>query len=218
VTGGEPDLGRVAPELAAEFPDLRLWHTEVRTPAPKSPPEVRERLRALSDRFRGGDAIVLRNRPVPHAHRVFHRHIGLDPDVHRVPVEAVVVERLTAGGFTSVSLLDDALTIAVMETGVGVWALDAGTVTPPFELRGAREHERLGRRDERAPWLPGGRLCVADAEGAVAVLFGDVAPGHGVTPATRSAHLFAVQVPGVPDVHVSEALWTVTDTLESAAS
>ena len=59
---------------------------------------------------------------------------------------------------------------------------------------------------------------MADAEGAVAVLFGAVAPGHGVTRATRSAHLFAVQVLGVPDIHVSEALWTVADTLAGAES
>ena len=52
---------------------------------------------------------------------------------------------------------------------------------------------------------------VADAGGAVAILFGDVAERHGVTPSTRELTLFSVAVPGVPAIHVEEALWTVWD-------
>ena len=61
-----------------------------------SPPELRERLRELSDRFRGAQAIALRRQPIPHAYRVFFRHIGLEPDEHRVPVEALALERMKA--------------------------------------------------------------------------------------------------------------------------
>ena len=87
-----------------------------------SPPELRERLRLLSDRFRGPQAIALRRQPIPQAYRIFFRHIGLEPDEHRVPVEALALERMKHGGFRSRNLLDDAITIAVMETaraGVG---------------------------------------------------------------------------------------------------
>jgi hypothetical protein len=42
---------------------------------------VKERLRELSDRFTGAQAITLRQKPIPWAYRVFFRHIGLDPDV-----------------------------------------------------------------------------------------------------------------------------------------
>ena len=56
---------------------------------------------------------------------------------------------------------------------------------------------------------PPGRLLVADDHGPVAPLFGaplaDRAPGER----TRRLCLFTVQVPGVPDMHVREALWTV---------
>ena len=41
---------------------------------------------------------------------MFFRHIGLDPDEHRTPVEALALERLKRGGFPSRSTLDDALT------------------------------------------------------------------------------------------------------------
>ncbi len=64
---------------------------------------------------------MLRRRPVPEAYRVFFRQIGLDPDVDCIPVEALMLERLRTGGFVSRNSLDDALTVAVMETGVGVW-------------------------------------------------------------------------------------------------
>ena len=56
---------------------------------------------------------------------------------------------------------------------------------------------------------------MADEQGALAVLFRQVAPGVGVTPDTRSMVLFSVAVPGVPPIHVEEALWTVWDTIGS---
>src|SRR5215210_3992748 len=109
-------VGAVAPALAAELPGLGLaWTAFDAVPGP-SPPELRERLRALSDDFRGPQAINLRRTPIAQAYRIFFLHIGLDPDVRRTPVEALALERMEKGGFRSRSLLDDALTIAIMET------------------------------------------------------------------------------------------------------
>jgi DNA/RNA-binding domain of Phe-tRNA-synthetase-like protein len=212
VTEDDANPGWVDGAVAGEFPELRLWWLELADVGPaRSPAALRSRLRDLSDRFRGPQALALRQRPIPHAYRAFYRHIGLDPDVERVPVEALAVERLRHGAFPSGSALQDAITIAVMETAVGVWALDAAAVRPPLGIRPAADREPLGRRDQHAPWLPAGRLVVADAQGPVAVLFGDVAPSHGVTEATQAAVVFSVQVAGVPDIHVSEALWTVAE-------
>jgi DNA/RNA-binding domain of Phe-tRNA-synthetase-like protein len=171
----------------------------------------------MSSRFLGSHAVALRSKPIPHAYRVFFRHIGLDPDVHRVPVEAVVVERLKAGGFRSHSLLRDAMTVAIVETGVPVWALDADRVQGALELRRAEEREPLGRGEEYPQWLPAGRLVVADLAGPVAVLFGDVATPHAITRATARTLLFSVQVEGVPAIHVSEALWTVSDIVQEGS-
>jgi DNA/RNA-binding domain of Phe-tRNA-synthetase-like protein len=210
----EPALrdGRVAEDLAAEFPGLRLtWTRFAAVPGP-SPPELRERLRALSDRFTGAQAIALRRQAIPHAYRVFFRHIGLDPDEHRIPVEAAALERMKAGGFRSRSLLDDAITIAVIDTHVPVWALDAARLDGELELRAAARGERLGRVPE-APGVASGRLVVADAAGPLAILFGALADGHGVTPASRELALFSVAVPGVPTIHVEEALWSVWETV-----
>jgi hypothetical protein len=54
---------------------------------------------------------------------------------------------------------------------------------------------------------------VADAEGSVAVLFGDMAENKGVTPETKRMLLCTVQVKGVPEISVEEALWTTTEVL-----
>jgi DNA/RNA-binding domain of Phe-tRNA-synthetase-like protein len=203
----EPPLveGEIAPELAEEWPGLRLASmTFGFVPAP-SPPELRERLRLMSDRFRGPQAIALRRQPIPQAYRIFFRHIGLEPDEHRVPVEALALERMQHGGFRSRNLLDDAITIAVMETGVPVWALDAAAVEGGLRLRAAEPGEGV----------PARRLVVACGRGPLAVLFSDVMPNAGVTQRTREMVLFCVAVPGVPPIHVEEALWTVWDTVAS---
>jgi DNA/RNA-binding domain of Phe-tRNA-synthetase-like protein len=212
--GVEAVPGRVAAELRAEFPELGLLELELGAVAGRSPAGVRERLRGLSSRFRGADAVHMRRAAVPHAHRVFFRHIGLDPDAVRPPAEAAAVDRLLLGEFPSRNLLDDALLIALVETGVAVWALDAARVDGPLELRLARAGEDLGR-GERAPPVPPGRIVVADAGGPLALLFGELARGHGVTAATRRMRLFTVTVPHVPAIHVEEALATAVDVLRS---
>jgi DNA/RNA-binding domain of Phe-tRNA-synthetase-like protein len=206
--GVEPEvrLGEVAEEIAAELPGLWLaWVAFDGVPG-RSPPELRERLRRLSDEFRGPQAIALRRQPIAQAYRIFFRHIGLEPDEHRVPVEALALERMKRGGFKSRSLLDDALTVATMETSVPVWALDADRLSGAPAIRAAREGEPLGG----VP-LPAGRLVVADDAAPVAELFGAPAQGRGVTAETRRIVLYSVAVAGVPSIHVEEALWTVWD-------
>jgi DNA/RNA-binding domain of Phe-tRNA-synthetase-like protein len=214
----EPAVGWQAPELERELPGLRLLHSEVRigrrgSLTGDSPPDVQARLRELSSRVRGGRAIMLRREPVPAAYRVFFRHIGLDPDVERTPIEAAVLERMLRGGFLTGGLLDDVLLIALLDTGVPVWALDAEHVDGPLGIRESLPGERLGRARD-APPLSDGRLVVADASGPIAVLFGQRAPGHEPAARTARVTLFAVQVPGVPGLYAEEALWACANALE----
>ncbi|MDX6732531.1 MAG: hypothetical protein QOC54_2479, partial [Baekduia sp.] len=55
--------------------------------------------------------------------------------------------------------------------------------------------------------VPRGRLVLADDAGPVAVLFGRLSDRHVPTRDTVRTRLVAIQVPGVPEVHVAEALW-----------
>jgi DNA/RNA-binding domain of Phe-tRNA-synthetase-like protein len=210
--------GWLAREIEQELPALRLHlhDVEVRRSGSltgDSPPDIIARLRELSSSFRGARAIGARREPVPAAYRVFFRHIGLDPDVERTPFEAAVLERMLRGGFPTGGLLEDVLLIALLDTGVPVWALDAEGVDGPLGVRASREGEPLGRRGG-GPLLPDGRLVVADAESALAVLFGELAPGHGAPARARRLTLFAVQVAGVPTLYVEEALWSARNALE----
>jgi DNA/RNA-binding domain of Phe-tRNA-synthetase-like protein len=208
----QPERGWVDAELAQELPELALWTLVAgEPPARRSPPEVRRRLGMLASRFRGADAIELRRRPVPHAYRVFFRQIGLDPDDQRTPVEEAAMQRLMHGGFQSRGALEDALLLAVVETGVPVWAVDDATLDGPLGIRGARPGEQRPRADGFADDLPGGRLVVADAAGPIAVLFGEPDAKHEVTRSTARIRLFTLQVGGVPDVHVEEAFWTALE-------
>lgn len=193
--GPEIRRGLIAPMVAAEHPGLRLAWTEVEATPGRSPPELRERLRAMANRMGGAQAIELRRREVPHLHRVFFRLVGLDPDVVRTPVEAIALQRMRHGGLRPQGLVPDALTIAVLETGVGVWAYDAALLVGALELR----------EDER--------LILADEAGPLATLFGDPLPRAAVTPQTRRVALVAVAVPNVPELFVDEALWTAWDIL-----
>ena len=209
--------GWCSPEVAQELPGLALISGEVQvmragTLGGRSPADIRARLRELSIRLRGPAAVRMRREPIPMAYRVFFRHIGLDPDVERTPIEAAVLERMLRGGFLSGGLLADVLLIALIDTGVPVWALDAASVEGPLGIRSSAKGERLGRTTD-ARELAAGRLVVADARGPVAILFGEVAPANQPTGAGSRLLLFAVQVAGVPGLYVEEALWSVHSAL-----
>ena len=213
---GELDLQRgwVAGELAAEFPQLRLVHCRVPVRPGKSPKVVRERLRYQSDRFTGSKAVVMRQQPIPHAYRVFFRHVGMDPDTQRTPIEGIALERMRAGHFKSRNIVDDALLIATLETSVPVYAFDAPGIEGELGLRLSHPGESLGKGDG---WpIPRGQVVIADEARSLAVLFAEVAEGHGVLASSREMVIAGVQVKGVPDVSVEEALWTAADIVQAA--
>jgi DNA/RNA-binding domain of Phe-tRNA-synthetase-like protein len=212
VTAGELREGPVAADLAAEHERLGLVWLAVPVHPGRSPRPLRRRLQELSSRVRGPQALLMRQQTVPQAYRVFFRHIGLDPDTDRPPGEAAILDRLVVGQFRSRNLVDDALLVALVETGVPVWALDAAAVTGSPGLRLSAEGERVGRGEDAIP-LAAGRIVVADDAGPLGVLFEPPGPGAGVHRATEHAVLFAVRVTGVPAIHVEEALWTCADLL-----
>ncbi|HET9593516.1 MAG TPA: phenylalanine--tRNA ligase beta subunit-related protein [Solirubrobacterales bacterium] len=208
-----PRQGWVAPHIASEFPGLGIAWVEVDAKPGRSPDSVRRRLRDLSDRTYGSQAIRLRERPIPWAYRVFFRQIGLDPDRTRIPVEQLTLDRLHDGGFASHGLPADALNIAIVETGVALRAFDADRLAGSLCIRDSAPGESLpGAPGE----LPGGTLTIADEERPVALLFGATGEGFGVVKETRRLALASVQVKGVPQIAVEEALWMAASTLEAA--
>jgi DNA/RNA-binding domain of Phe-tRNA-synthetase-like protein len=218
-TAAEISLGWRAREIAEELPSLRLLCCEVEVGRASpltgdSPPDIQARMRGLSNRIRGGRAVSLRREPVPAAYRVFFRQIGMDPDTVRTPIEAAVLERMVRGSFPTGGLLDDVLRIALIDTGVPVWALAAEALDGPLGIRTSSHAERLGSAAD-ASLLPSGRLVVADASYAVAILFGDTAPSHAPAARTRRLTLFAVQVAGVPTLYAEESLWSARTALET---
>ncbi|HTR89236.1 MAG TPA: hypothetical protein VMG62_03890 [Solirubrobacteraceae bacterium] len=209
-----------AREIERELPQLRLVfaHAPLASRAGRgaSPASIQRRLRSLSDRFKGAHAVAVRRQPVPAAYRVFYRQIGLDPEVAQTPIEAAVRERMVHGGFLSGGLLEDVRLLALIDTGVPVWALDAGAVRGSLGVRLSSEGEPLGRAGDA--WsLPGGRLVVADDSTALGLLFGEMAGECATGARTREVTLFAVQVSGVPTLYVEEALWICANALREAA-
>jgi len=210
VTELELRRGWVEPELRAEFPELSLTWASLAARPGRSAWEAHRRLRELSDRYTGGRVIHMRQDPVPWAYRVFWRQVGIDPDRDRTPAEQVALERMRDGGFRSRNSVDDALTIAVAETGVPVVAFDAERVEGGLGLRLSRVGELLGGRGRP---LSARQIVIADDERPLAVLVGEVAPEGGVTPATERMIVAALGVKGVPRISVEEALFTAGELL-----
>jgi DNA/RNA-binding domain of Phe-tRNA-synthetase-like protein len=199
-----PEPGWIEPGLAVEFPGLSIASTALETTTGRSPEALKERLRELSDRIAGAQAIQLRQKPIPWAYRVFFRHIGLDPDTTRTPIEQLIFERMHDGRFKSRNRVDDALTIAMVEVGVALRAFDAERVEGRVGLRLSAEGEGF---EGRVSPLPDGTIVVADEKRPLGILFERTAEGRGVRRGTRRVLLVAIGVRGVPDIAIEEALW-----------
>ncbi len=207
------DDGWIAAGLAEEFPDLKLRTLAVPCVPGASPTGLRQQLAYVSDRMTGAKAIKLRRDPVPSAYRVFYRLVGLDPDQTLTPVEQAALDRLFHGDYRAGGLVEDALLLSLVETGVPVYAVDEDTLAGPVGVRPAVAGERLGRGEYDPDLLPG-RLVIADTERPVGVLFGATAPEHRVGKRTRTVRIIAVGVAGVPGIHVEEALYAAAELLQ----
>src|SRR4051794_38607879 len=206
----EPEVARGYGDatLRSALPERGLVEAELPVRPGRSREAVRARLRQASDRFTGAKAVALRQQPIPWANRVFFRHVVIDPDERRTPIEAIALERMRAGGLLSRNLVDDALLLATLETGVPGLAFRPAAVDGALGLRVPSGGETLG-----ALPLAGGRVVVADSSKPLAVLFGDTAEGCAVQWSSERMVLAAVRVKGVPEVSVEEALWVAAETV-----
>jgi DNA/RNA-binding domain of Phe-tRNA-synthetase-like protein len=216
---GLPEEWEVAPEpgwvdrtLAEEFPGLSIMTTTLSVGAGRSPEALKERLRLLSDRFGGAQAIQLRQQAIPWAYRVFFRHIGLDPDQQPTPIEQISLDRMRGGRFKSENRVDDALTIAMVEVGVSLQAFDADRVEGRLGLRLSAEEEGF---EGRVSPLPEGTIVIADEKRPLAILFGKKAEGRGVKSKTTRTMLAAIGVRGVPEVALEEGLWVAASAMHA---
>jgi DNA/RNA-binding domain of Phe-tRNA-synthetase-like protein len=185
--------GSVDQLVEAEFPGLTLTYEVVDVVRRKSSREVVDSLDRVAPRINGATAVTLRTSPIVLAYRTFYRQIGLDPDLTPPPAEQAVIERLYHGGFKPQDAILDAITLAAIETGVSVWALDLDQLQEPLPLHLGSDDEDELRISRSAP---------------IAVTM--------VEPATRRAVFYSLTVPGVPQLCVDEALWIAAGAVTSS--
>jgi len=205
------EWGWVAPHVAEELPGLRIAWVTVEGGRGRSPEPVRAQLRNLSDRFYGAHAVHMRERPIPRAYRVFFRQIGIDPDETRTPIERLALDRLHDGAFVSRGMPTDALTIAIVETGVALRAFDADRLEGGLCIRDSAPGESLS---EGAGELLQGTLVVADDRAPLEPLFGGPSSDREAGKGTRRIAVAAIVVKNVPDAAVDEALWIAITAIE----
>jgi len=211
--GKRVERGWVAPNVEAELPGLGIVWVTVEGGTGRSPEPVRRRLRGLSDRFYGSHAIHMRERPIPWAYRVFFRQIGIDPDETRTPVEQLALDRLHDGAFKTRGMPEDALTIAIAETGVAMRAFDADRLDGDLCIRESAPGESLSGSERE---LPPRTLVVADGRVPLEPLFDGPESDRAVDSSTSRIVLAAVSVKNVPSAAVDEALWLASSAAECA--
>ena len=211
---GAAQEGWVDERLAADHPGVGVQWTTVEARPVRTPPEIRDRMRDLADRFSGGKVVQARQDEVPWAYRVLWRRLGVDPDTDRTPIERLMLERLEAGGLPSHGMPTDAVVVATLETGVPVCVFDADTIEGRLGLRPASTGESIRRVAGNE--LRAGEIVYADERRPVARLTGDVAPDCAPSDRTKTMLVCALAAASVPQMTLDEALWTASGLLEAA--
>lgn len=191
-------------QIAQDFPALGVLYATRAVGGRRFQRAGRERLRLLGDRVGGERVATLRQQAIPGAYRAFARQVGLDPDADDLPLERVLMDRIRAGRFVPDGPVTDPCTVAMLETGVPVWALDDEQVHGA--LRVGSVPDEAADPGDGGP-RPGG-LAVWDAARPLAPLLGPPPPGLAATASANAVRLYALRVEGVPDATVREALWT----------
>lgn len=199
----------VANDLRADFPELAIWTATFGARRRKSPKAVTARLEQAAERVTGADAIGTRSESTPWAYRVFARRLGIDPDDTVRPVEAAALQR--APEKPTGTLPEDAQLAAVAETGVPVLAFDADKLDGDLWLRKGAPGERIGTHA-----VEPGRPVLADRTRVIAAPFGYADRALEVGADTERITLVALQVKGVPDLGIEEALWTVVEIAQAS--
>lgn len=190
--------GWIHQRIARDLPGLRLRYTLVDCGPDHVATDLRAALADRSNRFHGRHFFALRKDPIVVAYRTLYRHVGIDPDSQPTPVEELSREPIMRGGFLSHTRVRDALALTMLDTRIPLLAWDADRIDGPLGLR----------LDE-----PDDQLVIADAQQAIAPLFGPSAEGFPVTRRTRRAVIVAVGAPGVPLRLLDDALWRATEML-----
>jgi phenylalanyl-tRNA synthetase beta subunit len=98
----------------------------------------------------------------------------------------------------------DALTIATVETGVALRVFDTSRVRGELCIRDSAPGEALPGRPTK---LAQGTLTIADGRGPLELLFGGTLADPELGSDAVEIAIVAVQVKGVPQAAVDEALW-----------
>lgn len=193
--------GTIALDLSDEFDDLELLYIAAEGGEQRTPRELKQTVREVTDRFRVAHAPALRYKRTPSAYRAFYRQLGVDPDVVRSPLDVALLDRLRQGRFRPRGLVHDSMLMASIETQVPLWALDGSDHVGGLGIRGAEDGETLG-----GDLLANGRLVIADSLRPRAALLHPVPEESAVTKKSQVTVVFCLRVPGVPRYVIEEAL------------
>lgn len=201
--------GWTAEGITEDFPGLGLVELPSAVDAGAAD-RVARRMDDVSARITGERAATMQADVVPSAYRTLARQLGLDPDEDGTPLARLMRERIRWGKLPDRGLVGNALALAVLETGVPVFALPITEVGGNLGLMTAIDGEALPGAGEP---LPAGTVVVSDLSRPLALA---LLPSPLLPAARESVVLYALRAPGVSDLVVEEALWVAAGLLQGS--
>jgi len=203
---------RIAPELQAPFPGLRVVELKMEGLEVLSTDRALESFkREARDRVRNRFASLteVKDRPVFRAYRDFFWRVGIDPTKIRPAGEALTRRILGGRDLPTVNTLVDAYNVASVETSVAIAAFDLGKINnESLVMRRAMKGEPFHGIGMALPDSLTGVEVVIEDQGSgklIAVYPYRDSDGSKVTERTKSVLFMMCGVPGIDETTLEGA-------------
>ena len=161
---------------------------------------------------------ALKDDPTVRAYRDFYWRLGIDPTKTRPSGEALIRRVLNGNELPNISTVVDAYNLASMKTLVPISGFDGGRVSPPFQVRFARNDEAFKGIGMSAPMTLTDRLLVlADQNQILCIYPYRDSDQTKIGMQTRNVMLVGYGASGVAEARLREAIETALSFIRQVA-
>ena len=161
---------------------------------------------------------VLKEDPTVRAYRDFYWRLGIDPTKTRPSGEALIRRVLNGNELPNISTVVDAYNLASMKTLVPISGFDGDRVSPPFQVRFARNDEAFKGIGMSAPMTLTDKLLVlADQNQILCIYPYRDSDQTKIGMQTRNVMLVGYGASGVAEARLREAIETALSFIRQVA-
>ncbi|MEM3626532.1 MAG: phenylalanine--tRNA ligase beta subunit-related protein [Candidatus Bathyarchaeia archaeon] len=209
-----------APEVSSKYPGLLLGVGVIsRVHFAKDNEQIQQLKKTVYGEVKAKYKIeTLKDNPIVRAYRDFYWRLGIDPTKTRPSGEALLRRVLHGEELPTISAAVDAYNLASMKTIIPLSGFDGDRISPPLQVRFARNGENfLGIGMNKPITLTDKMLVLADEKQVLCIYPYRDSDHTKITEKTQNIIIVGYGAPGITEQQVSEAVETTLEYIKKVS-